>query len=246
MRVLTLDLETSPNIAHVWQLWDQNVSLAQLQESTRVLSFAAKWLGEKEIIFCSDFHTGHDEMIREAHRLIDEADVLVTFNGIRFDRPHLMREFIEAGLRPPSPVKDVDLFRVVKSNFRFPSNKLDYVAQRLGLGGKVKNAGHMLWVRVLADEPKAWEEMRVYNVGDTKLTERLYLKLLPWISGHLHHGLFVDSDNPVCQRCGSTRLQRRGLAYTTLGSFPRFQCTKCGGWCRGGKREQGVDARAVR
>ena len=246
MRILTLDIESSPNLAHVWGLFKANVSLSQLQESSQIISFAAKWHGERTVEFWSDFHDGHDLMITRAHQLIDEADVLVTYNGISFDRPYLMREFLEAGFDPPSPVKDVDLYRVVKQNFRWPSGKLDYVAQRLGLGGKTKHEGHDLWVKCLAGDPAAWNRMRTYNKRDVVLTEKLYDKLLPWVSGHMHRGLFTDSDRPVCQRCGSERLQRRGLAYTQLGTYPRFQCQGCGGWSRGGKKIDGTDVRAVR
>jgi len=34
MQILLLDIETAPNTAHVWGLWNQNVSLNQLMESS--------------------------------------------------------------------------------------------------------------------------------------------------------------------------------------------------------------------
>ena len=53
MRTLLLDVETSPNTAHVWGLWQQTVSLNQLMESSRVMCWAAKWVDEKVILFDS-------------------------------------------------------------------------------------------------------------------------------------------------------------------------------------------------
>lgn len=243
--VLIIDIETSPNVADVWGLFDQTVSLSQLRESTRVIAFAAKWLDAPEVMFYSDFHDGHRDMILAAHALLGIADIVVHYNGTSFDIPHLNREFVEAGYDPPSPFKQVDLLRVVKKNFRFASNKLQHVSVQLGLEGKQEHEGHTLWVRCMAGEPEAWEEMRVYNVQDVRLTEKVYLRLLPWISNHPHMGLYVDESRPVCNRCGGTRLQKRGTAYTTLGAYQRYQCQGCGGWSRSGKRVNGVDVRGV-
>lgn len=244
MKVLTLDLETSPNVAHVWGLWQQNVSLSQLRESTQVISFAAKWLGERRVMFHSDHHDGHEEMVTRAHELLDQADAIVHWNGASFDTPHLRREFLEAGLLPPSPFKEIDLMRVVKKNFRFPSNKLDYVSRTLGLSGKVSHTGHDLWIRCLAGDDKAWALMKKYNIGDVRLTEELYLKLLPWI--HSHPSVALDAGVDGCNRCGSTNLQKRGFETTAIGKFQRYQCQSCGGWLRSGKRVDSVDLRGVR
>ena len=88
MRILAIDIETSPNLAYVWGLWDQNVSLNQLVESGEILCWAAKWLGEDEVFFYSKQTTGRkSKMIRAAWALLDEADVVLHFNVKRFDIP---------------------------------------------------------------------------------------------------------------------------------------------------------------
>lgn len=51
MKILMLDIEVSPNTAHVWGLWQQNVSINQLMESSYTLCWAAKWHGTKEVMF---------------------------------------------------------------------------------------------------------------------------------------------------------------------------------------------------
>lgn len=244
-RILVLDLETSPNLAHVWGLWQQNVSLNQLMQATTVICWAAKWHGDKRVLFASDHHDGHEAMVKAAHALLDEADIVVHYNGNSFDMPHLRREFLLAGLGPTSPWKDVDLMRVVKSRFRFVSNKLQHVSTQLGLKGKLGHSGHDLWVRCMAGDDKAWALMRRYNVQDVRLTEELYDRLLPWIPAHPHRALWTGEEAPSCGRCGGTRLQRRGCQVTPTGSFQRFQCQGCGGWSRGGKSQARVDVRPV-
>lgn len=243
---MTLDIETSPNLAHVWGLWQQNVGLSQLLESGEVICFAAKWHGDEQTMFFSSFHHGKTLMIKTAHELLDQADAVIHFNGARFDIPHLNREFVEAGLTPPSPYAQIDLLKVVKKQFRFPSNKLDYVTKALGLDHKVSHAGHQLWVKCMAGDYQSWEEMKKYNVQDVVITEQLYDRLLPWISSHPSHGLYEDGEEERCPNCGSTNLKREGKAYTAVSAYQRFSCKDCGRWSRGGKRLSGVEIRGVK
>lgn len=149
MKILLLDIETAPHLAHVWGVWQQNVGMNQLLEPGYMLCWAAKWLGEKEVYF-SSVRKGAGRMVKEIHQLMSEADAICTYNGNKFDLPTLNKEIFMAGLQPPAPSKSVDLLRVVKQRFRFPINKLDYVAQQLGIGAKVEHEGHELWIKCMA------------------------------------------------------------------------------------------------
>src|SRR6056297_2027665 len=162
MKILFIDIETTPMTSYTWGLWQQNVSLSQIIDSTEMMCFGARWYGEKKVHFKSSHHHGKKEMLESVHSLLDEADVVVGWNSASFDTKHLKRELLEAGMKPPSPFKDMDLMRTVKSEFRFPSNKLDYVAQKLGVGAKVQHSGFELWVKCMADDKKAWAEMKKY------------------------------------------------------------------------------------
>lgn len=181
--ILLLDIETTPIKAYVWGLWDQNVTIDQIIEPTEMLCFGARWLGQKKVIFKSVHHDGKKAMLEELHKLMDQADVLVGWNSAAFDHKHINREFLENGMQPPSPVKDLDLMSVTKANFAFPSNKLDYVAQRLGVGAKVKHSGFSLWIKCMEGDDKAWKEMKKYQVQDVNLLVDLYYELLPWFVG---------------------------------------------------------------
>lgn len=234
MKILFLDLETSPNLAFVWGLWDQNVSINQLMESTEVICFGARWHGKKEVIFKSVHHHGKKAMLDELHKLMEEADVLVGWNSAAFDSKHIKREFLENGYLPPSPYKELDLMRVVKSQFKFPSNKLDYVAQTLGVGAKVQHSGFDLWIGCMADNKKSWAEMKEYQIQDVNLLIDLYEILKPWIKNHPHAALHEGIEGG-CSNCSSTKIQRRGFARTITATYQRFQCMDCGKWLRGDK-----------
>ena len=183
MKILLLDIETTPMQVYAWGLWDQNISIDQIIKPTEMLCFGARWLGTKKVVFKSVHHDGKKAMLEELHKLMDEADVLVGWNSAAFDHKHINREFLENGMLPPSPVKDLDLMSVTKANFQFPSNKLDYVAQALGIGAKVKHSGFSLWIRCMDGDNNAWKEMKKYQLQDVNLLSDLYYVLLPWFVG---------------------------------------------------------------
>lgn len=242
-RILTLDIETSAHVVNTWGLFDQTVGLNQLLVPTRVICFAAKWHGDKRVLFYSDFHDGHEEMIAQAWRLMNEADWLITFNGRSFDVKHLHREFLLAGLTPPSPHHDIDLLSAVRAKFRFASNKLDHVSQQLGIGAKKDTGGFDLWKACADGDAKAWNKMRTYCKGDVVLTEQVYDRLVPWIPRHPNRGLWSEEAGAACPKCGSTDLQRRGTRTTGAGVFARYQCNSCGAWSRSAKRQSTTELR---
>lgn len=243
MRILSIDIETSPNLAHVWSLWNTNVGLSQLLESTEMMCFAAKWLGESPVKFYSQHQHGKTVMLEAAYDLLDQADVVMHYNGKRFDVPHMNREFVTVGWTPPSPFKQIDLYQVVKQRFKLPSNKLDYVARMLGLTGKVKHEGHELWIKCMAGDAAAWKRMEKYNKQDVLLLEQVYVAVRPWIPNHPSFAIFNGVD--CCPACGSLQLEKRGFHYTKVSKFQRFRCKKCGKWSHSGRALQRVDIREV-
>lgn len=229
MKILILDIETAPSLAYVWKLWDENIPLDRLISSGYLLCYAAKWHKKKEVIFKDKRDS---DMHQSIHDLMSEADAIVHYNGNRFDIPILNKELLMQGMSPPSPAKQIDLFQVVKSKFKFTSNRLDHVTQELGLGGKSGHSGFKTWIGAMNDDEKAWNSMRKYNIQDIKITEKLYNRLLPWIEGHPNHNLYEGNG---CPSCGKDTLIRRGLARTPTRLFQRWHCKSCGRWCRSSK-----------
>lgn len=236
-RILILDIETSPNLAGIFDLWQQGVSPKNIREHSAVICWAAKWVGEPRVLFASDHHEGHHTSIETAYRLVDEADIIVGYNHVKFDMKHLGREFLLAGFAPPSPHKDVDLYRVVRQRFKFASNKLDHVADRLDIGSKVAHAGYELWDGCMKGDPKAWATMKRYNVGDVKLTEKLYERLLPWIHNHPHVAeAGMQGSELSCNKCGSTDLARAGRYTASVLQYATYRCNRCHGLVRAAHR----------
>lgn len=250
MRLLALDIETSPALVYTWSLFKPMIGIEQVVEPTRMICFTARWYGEDETMFYSEFHHGREKMVRKIRTLLDQADAVMHFNGKSFDIPHIKREILEAGLTPPSPFKQIDLMLTAKSQFRFLSNKLQWISTRLGTEGKVKHSGFALWRRCLDGDRAAWAEMRKYAVQDTDLLIELYEILKPWIVSPPNQNLYIDSTKPVCPACGKGALQSRGVQPLIAGGYRRYWCNPskggCGAWSRGNIRITSSERTAVR
>lgn len=236
-KILILDIETMPKIAYVWKFWQQNVSPKQVIDHGHLASFGAKWLGSLDLIYEENRKENDYKIIQSLSSLLDEADMVVMHNGDRFDLPEIRGRALVHGIKPFSPVKTVDTYKIAKREFNFPSNSLEYLT--IVLGCKVKKGGHKkfpgfeLWLECLRQNEEAWIEMKEYNLLDVLALEEVYLKMRPW--DHLHPNLAIYNDPilPQCPKCQSQRQQRRGHSYTATGKYQRFVCLDCGGWSRG-------------
>ena len=232
LKILLLDIETAPNVVYTWGLYNQNIAINQIDRPGYTLCWSAKWLGDDTVHF-SSIRKGKDAMLNRIHRMLGEADVVVTYNGKKFDIPTLNREFILNGLPPPAPYKHIDLYQVVKSTFRFVSNKLDWICRQLEIGSQMEHKGHELWVGCMSGDKDDWKVMEAYNRQDVKLLEDAYLVIRPWIYSHPSYA--AVSGDVRCPKCGGYHLQRRGHTITAVHKYPRYQCQDCGGWARGNK-----------
>lgn len=248
-RILVLDLETSPHLAYTFSLWNTNIGIHQIMEPTRVISWAAKWHGEKKVMFGAEWEwqtqgtTDSAKWFKRLYDLLMEADAVCHWNGDSFDMPHIRREVKERGWTALPPIRSIDLMKHVKREYRFASNKLDWVSRRLLNDHKTSHTGFQLWVDVLHQIPKAQTLMEKYNKQDVELTDGMLtecwdeLKNLPSLA--LHRGV-----TGICERCGSADLTRRGFVYTSASKFQRYTCPR-GHWTTDRKRLSGADTKAV-
>lgn len=237
-RVLLIDIETSLQLSYHFGQWGVNINPELTVEPTRMLCFAAKWLGEDETLFFSEWGHGRQGMVLGAWALLDQADVVVHYYGSRFDVPHLNREFFVAGLMPPSPFRQVDLKLAVAKRFKFDSNKLEFISRACGLSGKLKHEGATLWRSVQEGDANAQARMEAYNRRDTDLLEDVYARLFPWIPNPPHRHLYEGGG---CPSCGGRQVDEDGLYRTALSTFLRYRCEDCGSWFRSSKRLYGAD-----
>ena len=239
-KIVFWDTEFTPNEGYFWGIWDQNIAPSFINETQRMLCFGVKEY--KKPVQVVDERVGRKEMLTELRDQLMDADLVVSWNGQKYDTRMANREFIREGLTPPAPYKEVDLMRIVKQRFAFASNRLDFVAQELGVGRKVDTGGFDLWRGVMAGDEKSWNKMRRYQKQDVILLEKLFEVLKPWI--RMPHPV-TNKGGLACRNCGGSHLQSRGVQRTLQGEYPRYQCVTCGTWLRGPHRTAVGDTRAV-
>lgn len=235
-KILLFDIETAPILAHVWGLFDQNVGLNMIDSDWHLLSWAAKWLDDppSKIMYMDQRKAKNiqddKEILKGIWKLLDEADIVITQNGISFDEKKLNARFILNGMKPPSSFKHVDTRRIAKKKFAFTSTKLEYMTDKLCTKyKKLKHKqfqGFEMWSECLKGNLKAWKAMEKYNKYDVLSLEELYLKLQPW-DNSINYNLYTDDVTQVCS-CGSTEFVRNGFKFTSTGKYQRYLCTKCG------------------
>lgn len=240
-RIGHLDIETAPTLVWVWGLFKQNVGLEQIVQDEAILAACFKWHLEKKCTYVDTFDEASvfDDrvVVQVLWDFLDEADIVVTQNGRRFDHKKINARFIHYGMLPPSPYKIVDTLEIAKRNFGFISKKLQWMTSRLCK--KVQKRSHekfpgfTLWTEFMAKNPAARKEMRLYNIDDVRSMEELYTIFLPWITNHPNHGNYHDDHNLRCNRCGSENAVKNGTYHTDVAQYQRFQCGDCGGHIRG-------------
>lgn len=243
IKILIIDIETSPIITYSWGLHDQNISLDQMIEDWHILSYSAKFLGEDKIYY-SDQRNEKDirndkRLVKEIWKLLDSADIVVGQNSRGFDVKKINSRMILHGMQPPSSFRQIDTMLLAKKHFGFTSNKLAYLSEKLCTRYKKskhkKFPGLELWKECLKGNKEAWKEMQHYNQIDILSTEELYTKLIPW-DNSVNFNVYYDSEDSVCT-CGSRDFKRNGFAYTSAGKYQRFKCTECGSELRGKTNE---------
>lgn len=242
IKILLLDCETAPMLGYSWDIWKEQGSMEFVIRDWYMLCWCAKWLDKKEMFTCAlpDFKDAYkvepenDSLIVGLlHELLCLADVVVTQNGNRFDLPKINAKLIQYNLPPVPPFKKVDTCLTARKVFGFSSNKLNDIGKLLGLGEKIETGGFKLWKQCMKGDAKAWKKMVTYCANDVKLLEKVYKKMLPFMSGHPNSNYYTGENG--CPKCGSHNLIAKGYDYQATGKKQRYYCKDCGGWCREGK-----------
>lgn len=230
-----LDIETAPHIAYVWKFWKENIGHKQMLENGYILSFAAKDLHSEDVLYMENRDDNEKQIVQELINILDEADVVIAHNALKFDLPTICARAATLGIDPPSPYKVVDTLAAAKRYFRFPRNTLEYLAWAFGVSEKEQHKnfpGFELWYECLKKNDDAWEEMRLYNIQDVNTLEEVYLRMRPWIRNHPNIAVHNEPDKHCCPVCESENLQRRGFYHTNVGKYQRYRCNDCGTWSR--------------
>jgi len=227
-KILVFDLEVTAHEGYYWgKNWETDI--IERIKFGQILSYAAKWLGKRTFVRgWIDYKRNKElRLVKELRELLDKADIVVGQNIKSFDIKWCNAAFLRYDLSPPSPYGVVDTKTEAKKYLYLPSYKLNNIADYFGIGRKMEHEGFPLWTKCIKGDRKAWGKMKKYNKIDVELTEKVFLKLRPFIKSLNLSTLKRDFS---CPRCGSDRLQSRGYWITASARYQRFACLDCGGW----------------
>lgn len=240
-KILVFDIEVAPITAYTWALFDQTIGLNQIKQDWHLLSWAAKWLGDpaSKTMYMDNSKSKNIQddkaLVVGLSKLLNEADIIITQNGDKFDVKKLNARAVINRLPPIKPCKSTDILKEGRKVFKFTSHKLAYVSDVLN--DKYKKLDHKeypgfeLWSAILSGDKRAWTVMKKYCIHDVLATEEAYTKIQGWIKTQNMASYFDDA--VLRCKCGSNQVEKRGFAYNDVSKYQRYVCLDCKKWSRG-------------
>ena len=262
LNVLYWDLESSLMGTLTFGLWNQNISGNRITKHSHLLSNSWAFNDEPPQgvrLSPEDVAEGNDLLVVvDTIRAIEKADLIISFNGKKFDVPLLKTRALLHGLPPIKFPPHLDLMQEAKRNFRFPSNSMQNISLYLGEHGKLATSGRNLWERCYHyqnydDCNEALAQMLEYGLRDIDATRDLHKRLQGWFKSPVNIGLITkeingvntkDNHDLLCPHCSSKDVDKIGSkAYTSVSSFNIYRCGNSA--CRGLSRDNAAGTKLV-
>jgi len=240
-RRLFFDIETAPNIGFFWKSgYKLSVSYDNIIQERAIICICWKWEGQKRV-YSLKWNGSFDDksMIEEFLPVLNSADEVVGHNGDRFDVKWLRTRAIKHDIPMMPNILTIDTLKQARSKFYFNSNRLDYIAQYLGLGKKHAHGGFDLWkdivlagelAKMFNHQPvqtpiQAMKVMVDYCKQDVLLLEAIWERFNSYVEATTSVAEYPSQ----CPECGSdeTYVNKR---YATKAGSKRlhFKCRACG------------------
>lgn len=229
-KVLLWDIERFPGVYYGWSRFDPPFN--QKEVSTMSL-ICYKWLGEDEvhtIAFNKKQHAANPRnekiLIKKMLKVMNKADVLVGYNGDKFDWKKFNSGVIKYGLKPAKKPKLVDPLKMIKREASFDSHRLGDMCAELGVHMKAETEKG-LFIKSMHSW-KSYEALADYCRHDVLALEDLFKKILPY-STPIINAAGLNNMLKACASCGSEDLTKFGTYILNNGSeTQRYRCKGCG------------------
>jgi hypothetical protein len=221
IRRLFWDIETSPNVGLFWKAgWKLNIDCENIIKERAIICIGWKFEGDKEAKTLQwDQNQCDKTMLAEFLKVANEADEIIHHNGDRFDMPWFKTRCLFHGLVPLPDYKCSDTLQWARRKFYFNSNKLNYIAKFLGLGGKIKTE-FGLWKEIVLNKcPKAMKSMTTYCKRDVILLEEVWKRLSKLVPAKTHVGVLMGSEKWTSPKDGNTNVILEKRKVTANGTI---------------------------
>lgn len=236
---LIWDIETSPNVGLFWDAgYRKNIPYDNIIRERAIICIAYKWEGSKKTE-CLEWNDGCDKkLVEDFIEIANQSDEMVAHNGDKYDITFLTARALKHGMVVNPQIKTVDTLAIARKRFRLNSNRLDYIAEYLGHGNKIKTE-FGLWKAITLDNcPKAMKKMVKYCKKDVDLLEAVWKKLQPYHNPKTHVGVMVGKDKWTCPDTGSENVHVNKTKITAAGTV-RYEM-----YCRDSRRYYTISQKA--
>lgn len=244
-RILTLDIETLWNLVGSWDTYSKgNWSAVHTFIEWFPLGVGVKWFHEEPQYFALEDYKGYKPpikmyrngdilfrnpnikpLLKDVWECLDRADIIITWNGKRFDIKKLNSKFVKHGFPEFSPFFHIDVMKEKTKIMASNSNSLDATGEEWGTARKQAHEGKGLWLKVATGEKPAQKEMANYCMQDLVVTELNYERLRGWIRNHPPMNVIMKRPEacPTCGRIG-TMNPRESWRFTTAKQYRYYRC----------------------
>ena len=124
--------------------------------------------------------------------------------------------------------RTLDTLKKARGGFNFNNNRLDYIAQYLGVGAKLKHDGFSMWVDVMNGDKKAMDKMVDYCNMDIIVLSDVFETMDNYIHPNTHVGIHNLNEAHSCPKCGMESITLLKNDVTPMGTIRRIvQCDNC-------------------
>lgn len=227
---LFFDIETSPMIVYSWRTgYNINLPYENIIEDWKVICISWKWQNEDKVHNLTwDENKCDKKMLEQFIKVMNEADECIAHNGDRFDIKKIRTRCIKHRIPMFPKYRSLDTLKKVRGSFKFDSNRLDYVAQYLGVGAKLKHEGFQMWVKCMEGDKQALKDMVEYCDMDIIVLQDVYETIEGYIKHNTHVGVHNGELKHSCPSCGSTNPVLLKNEVTAAGTIKRrMECNSC-------------------
>lgn len=229
-RRLFFDIETSYFEGWFWNpSFKTKIGFEQILKPSAIICICYKWQGSDKVHYLK-WDKGNDkQMINKFVEVLEEADEIIGHNSDKFDLKWIRTRCLLYGHKSIPQLKSIDTLKISRSQFKFPSNRLNDIGIYLGVGKKVETGGIQLWHDVIQkNSSKAMSKMIEYCKGDVILLEKIFLKLEGYSKPKTHVGVQSNGNKCDCPYCASDKTRLKDRAISASGSVSvRMSCNDC-------------------
>lgn len=199
--ILYIDTENSTSVYENYgaKVPTKYLSVSNLVHEWFMLGWCASYVGKDKVftgfVSPTEARNRDDGGIAERlHGLMNAAEIIAGHNVDGFDIKKCNTVFMRHGLSPITGKKTIDTLKLARSKLSLESNKLDYVSQWLGFGGK-DEITNQDWKDATAGNSKILKKIETYCKGDVLNGKNVLIEFLPLANKKFDFGAIRKKPN---------------------------------------------------